>query len=116
LPAAEGGLLIIAVSGDIEIGDEVTRVEGIYLADGDIIINGVSDNEGNQIILEGSFGAGIDGTGQMLIERDLGGPDGGVSNNDTPAALFKYRPDLVVNAIINNINFAEAIKWEEINP
>jgi hypothetical protein len=113
---AEGGLLIIAVSGDIEIGDEVTRVEGIYLADGNIIINGVSENEGNQIILEGSFGAGIDGTGQMLIERDLGGPDGGVSNNDTPAALFKYRPDFIVNAIINDINFAEAIKWEEINP
>jgi hypothetical protein len=99
IDVAEGGFLAIISSGDITIGDEVTNVEGVYIADGVINtceslecgnISGGETVADRQLVLEGIF-AGWGGVG---LRRDFGTTD----NNTNPAELFIYRPDLQVNA------------------
>jgi len=95
----EGGFLAIISSGDITIGDEVTNVEGVYIADGAINtcessecgnISGGETVVDRQLVLEGIF----TGWGGVGLRRDFGTED----NNTNPAELFIYRPDLQTNA------------------
>jgi hypothetical protein len=109
-----GGLLIVVVSGNITVNSDITELHGVFLADDNFVILGDGDEE-NQLVLEGSFAAGIDGIGgQVLVGRDLGQDGVGDGNADTPAVVFVYRPDFVVSSILNNTNYSEEIKWQEI--
>ena len=81
------GFLAIISSGNITIGNAVTNVEGVYLADGTIS----AGNSKEQLIAEGIFtGWG----GFNLAGRDFDSLD----NNIKPVIRFIYRPDLVRNA------------------
>ena len=64
ISVAEGGFLAIISSGNITIGNEVTNVEGVYVADG-IISSGTSES---QLIGEGIF----TGWGGISLQRDFG--------------------------------------------
>ena len=95
----EGGFLAIISSGDITIGNDVTNVEGVYIADGAINtceslecgnISGGETVADRQLVLEGIF----TGWGGVGLRRDFGTED----NNTNPAELFIYRPDLQTNA------------------
>ena len=64
ISVAEGGFLAIISSGNITIGNTVTNVEGVYVADG-IIDSGTSES---QLSGEGIF----TGWGGISLQRDFG--------------------------------------------
>jgi hypothetical protein len=95
----EGGFLAIISSDNIVVGDSVTNVEGVYIADEMIQTceapecgnsAGVGDVSAEQLVLEGIF----TGWNGVAMKRDFNSPD----NNIFPAELFIYRPDLQTNA------------------
>lgn len=97
-----GGFLAIIASGDIIIADDVTNVEGVYVAD-----ETISSGTGNsQLIGEGIF-TGWQG---INLERDFNS----ATNNTTPAEIFIYRPDLVRNAY--RYLLKPKISWQEVAP
>ncbi len=98
-----GGFLAIIASGNITIGDSVTNVEGVYIADG-IINTGTSDQ---QLLAEGIFTAW---GGFSLGNRDYGT----VLNNTEPVIKFKFRPDLVLNAY--KYLLKPRMTWAEVAP
>jgi len=102
ISVAEGGFLAIISSGNITIGNEVTNVEGVYVADG-IISSGTSES---QLIGEGIF------TGWLGI--DLRRDFNTIQNNTTPAEKFIYRPDLVRN--VYHYLLKPKISWQEVAP
>jgi hypothetical protein len=93
-----GGFLSIIATGDIvfdpslnsDLGGGLTApvVEGIYLTNGTIIVqgNGTADTK---FIAEGSF-IGWDG---IKLKRDYNSR----RNNGEPAMVFTFRPDIVLN-------------------
>lgn len=100
---APGGFLAIISSGNIIIGDTVTNIEGVYVADG-AISSGTSDS---QLIGEGIFTGwlGIDLTGRNFNT---------IQNNTTPSEIFVYRPDLVRSAY--QYLLKSKIAWQEVAP
>lgn len=102
ISVAEGGFLAIISSGNITIGDAVTNVQGVYVANG-IISSGTSNS---QLTGEGIF------TGWQGI--DLGRDFNTMENNTTPIERFIYRPDLVRNAYRYLLN--PKISWQEVAP
>jgi len=111
----EGGFLAIISSGDITIGDDVTNVEGVYIADGVINtcellecgnISGGETVADRQLVLEGIF----TGWGGVDLRRDFGTTD----NNTNPAEVFVYRPDLQTNAY--EYLLRPYFTWEEVAP
>jgi len=95
-----GGFLAIISSGNITIGNTVTNVEGVYVADG-IIDSGTGTS---QLIGEGIF----TGWGGFNLQRDL--PD----NSQLPAERFIYRPDLVRN--VYHYLLKPKVSWQEVAP
>lgn len=100
-----GGFLAFIVSGDITfeenlgnetLTDTATNVEGVYLADGEIIVESRGADAGGD---DRFVGAGtFVGWGGVELDRDFDdGADRGTENNDKPIELFIYRPDLVLN-------------------
>jgi len=102
ISVAEGGFLAIISSGNITIGNTVTNVEGVYVADG-IIDSGTGTS---QLTGEGIF-TGWEG---ISLNRDFNT----IQNNTTPAERFIYRPDLVRNAY--HYLLKPKVSWQEVAP
>jgi len=109
------GFLAIISSGSIIIGDDVTNVEGVYIADG-VIQTCESAECGNitggdvvadrQLVAEGIFV----GWGGIDLRRNFA-----TSDNDTnPAEIFVYRPDLQANAY--QYLLRSHYSWNEVAP
>lgn len=80
--------LIVVVSGKITINQLVNRVDGIYVADGDIVAAG---NSTTQLGINGSL---YSSSGDISLTRSYTNP---ANNNTSPAVLVTYRPDLLIN-------------------
>lgn len=118
-----GGFLAFIVKNNIIIDQSVgytnkiaaietalANIEGVYVADQDLIIDGLGVND-RQFIGAGTFV----GWNSVYVNRDLGLGGYEPSENDNiPAASFVFRPDLMFSIptrmkITNN-------KWQEIDP
>jgi hypothetical protein len=99
-----GSYLQFIVSGNITIAGSVTQLEGMYSADGNILI----EQSTNRFVSKGSVvsfgGSGIES------RRSLDG----VNNNTQSATLFEYRPDLVINTP-REMRTSDS-SWSEIAP
>jgi hypothetical protein len=82
-----GSYLHFIVRGNITIAGNVTQLEGMYSADGNIII----EQSANRFVSRGSVVSF--GSSGIKSLRSLPGVD----NNTQSATKFEYRPDLVVN-------------------
>jgi len=115
IDVAVGGFLAIISSGNISIGDEVTNIEGVYIADGIIATcesfecgnsEGSGDVTDEQLIVEGI----LVGWGGVDLRRNFASSD----SNLYPTELFIYRPDLQVNAY--QYLLRSHYTWEEKAP
>ncbi len=97
---ATGGFVAFIVKGNITVDNTVGHnnltlttgnVEGIYIADQQIIIEGGLAGGDRKFVGEGSF----IGWGGVGLQREYAN----ISDNDTkPTELFRFRPDLMINA------------------
>lgn len=101
------GFLAFIVSGDIIISPQVgytdittnphtpniAVVEGVFLADGKITIQGISDTQDTKFIGAGTF-VGWDG---VELQRSFTQSGDNSLNNQSPAETFIFRPDFVMN-------------------
>jgi len=105
--------LAFIVSGNIIIetghtppdNDEID-LHGIFIADGDINIQGDIDK---QFVGKGVFAAGVDRSGSVTFNRNLG-----IDNNLFPPVLFIWDPELVLNA--PTILMQNYTSWHEVAP
>lgn len=116
----EGGFLAFIVKGDITIDQSVCQsnylsqdpvVEGLYLADGTLTIEGTGSGGDCKFVGGGSF-VGWSG---VNLQRDFN--DGGAQsawNSQAPAELFVYRPDLIVN--LPERMSTPLYLWQEVAP
>jgi len=79
--------MMVIVNGDITIQPNVTRLDGIYIADGSINVGGISDN---QLNINGMLYAGSD----VKLYRSFTDK---TDNNTTPAVKVNYSPGLIFN-------------------
>jgi hypothetical protein len=101
-----GSFLMFVVSGDIRItadvgngadhANETPNLEGVFVADGVIHIQGLSPVQSDERFV----GAGtFVGWGGVILDRDFAdGGTGRAFNNTIPTELFIYRPDFAMNA------------------
>lgn len=109
ITVANGGFLAFIVKGNINIAPNVTSVQGVYVADGIINTGHVVAGNDSQLKGQGMFV----GWGGVNLQRDLGNV-GAIINGNTPAELFTYRPDLLLNA---PPEFRDSTyDWSEIAP
>jgi hypothetical protein len=112
IDVAPGGFVGFIVRGGITISPQVGHVnapgnsegviEGVYIADGVISIQPSTE----KFVGEGMF----IGWGGVVMGRDYQGLD----NNQYPAELFTYRPDLLTHA---PDEFRRSVyEWEEVAP
>jgi hypothetical protein len=102
----KGAFLAFIISGNITIESGVTILEGIYIADGTISTGTVGgDTADSQLALNGTFV----GYGGFSLERDLK-----ENNTTTPANVFTYRPDFIVNAPEGL--FSISYTWKQVAP
>ena len=114
LSVAQGGLALLIVSGNITINGNVTQLEGIFMADGNITIqDGSNDNLNDQLTVAGSLVADADnqGNGSLTNQRDLG-----ADNNLNPAVVFRFRPDLIVTMLAEGVGVKPWKNWQEVKP
>lgn len=96
-----GSFLAIIASGKIDIADSVSRVEGIFIADGAFD----AGTAATALTAEGMF---------VANSFDLDGRDLGALNESTPAIKFIYRPDLWLNAPAELL--IPSYTWQELAP
>ena len=104
ISVSNGSFLGIVSSGDINFENTTSQVEGMFIA-GSTINTGDTNT---QFQAEGFFAAS-----QFILGRDLEG-----SNPTTPAELFTFRPDFLINSYKDadyNLWWFD-FKWEEIAP
>jgi len=101
---ASGGFLAFVVRGSINIDPAVTTVEGLYIADSNLIVNS-NGSVDVPLSANGSFTA----WGSVSLNRDLD-----TDNFSTPAVVFSYRPDLIVNMPDDMRTYA--LQWSEVVP
>ena len=121
IQVAEGGYLMIVVSGNIVIdpllgtsytGTDVV-LEGVYVADRQIQLPSRGAAAGGDIkfIGEGTF-VGWSG---FVLDRDYANTGTqGVYNNVAPTEVFRFRPDFLRNA--PDALLRARYNWQEINP
>jgi PKD repeat protein len=104
------GALMVVVSGNITIKENVSRVDGFYFADGKIISSGNTnlENYPEQLKLQGGF----IGWGGVELLRNLG-PE---KNHETPAEIFMYRKDIVDALRGIDILKVFTYQWREVEP
>lgn len=86
--------MIIVTSGTITIGENVTQMEGIFIADGGFIIN----DEGHESYTEADTTGQLSVTGALLSSDDFTmNRTLGVANNINPAVIVNYSPTIVSN-------------------
>jgi hypothetical protein len=97
----EGSSLVFIASGDINFANNVSKVEGIFMADGTI-----STGTGQTLFVgEGSFiGGGIRLGRDFQDER----------NNTNPSEQFIFRPDFFLNTLTQT--WKSAYHWQELAP
>lgn len=87
-----GEFLMIVVKGGITFEKNVTKNEGIFMADGGIRTVGLSNN---QLVINGVLYSGINApTGNIRFIRGFTDKS---DNNGQPATVVNYRPDLIFN-------------------
>ena len=115
IDVAVGGFLAIISSGNISIGDEVTNIEGVYIADGIIATcessecgnsEGSGDITDEQLTVEGI----LVGWGGVDLRRNFASAD----SNLNPSEFLIYRPDLQMNAY--KYLLRSHYTWEEKAP
>ena len=84
-------------------------VEGIYIADGQIIVASTGTGD-KRFIGEGTF-VGWSG---VELQRDFGPGGRRALNNQLPVELFRHRPDLVTAAPTEFMR--SRIDWQQVNP
>jgi len=87
LTVPSGQTVMVIVSGNITIQPNVTRLDGIYIADGSISAGGIN---GNQLEINGMLYAGdqVRFYRSYVVKR---------TNNTTPAVKVNYSPGLIFN-------------------
>jgi hypothetical protein len=98
------GIRIQGVIGD-KFAVPRSHIEGIYITDQKIKTNYDDDQSGNRLVLSGNF-YGLQG---FELHRDLK-----ADNDITPAELFIFRPDFIVN--MPEVLFSSSYSWQEIVP
>lgn len=98
-----GSFLAFVVSGNITFGPSVSSAEGIYLADGTITTASSTTGFTGEGVFVGWSG--------FSLERDYGD----VTNNDTPAEDFVWRPDLYIE-LLDTVLVREPLLWQEVAP
>ncbi len=115
IDVAVGGFLAIISSGNISIGDEVTNIDGVYIADGIIATcessecgnsEGSGDITDEQLTVEGI----LVGWGGVDLRRNFASAD----SNLNPSEFLIYRPDLQMNAY--KYLLRSHYTWEEKAP
>lgn len=118
------GFIQFVVSGDIRVTTNVgyndiytdtmqaniANLEGVFLADGDLIIEGEANTQDRKFIGAGSF----IGWGGVQLQRSF--DDGSLPelNNTSPTETFIYRPDLLVN--VPQMLKSAHVSWQEVAP
>ncbi|MBN1263147.1 MAG: hypothetical protein JW991_02200, partial [Candidatus Pacebacteria bacterium] len=109
IEVAPGGFFGVFTSGGIDIRGNVSRIEGIYFAGGPGSVFDTcstppcgEDEATVQLVAEGVYIASNFDLGRSL-------PD-----NDYPAELFSFRPDLVINAPV--FIWRTPQTWQELAP
>jgi hypothetical protein len=103
-----GGFLAFIVKENINIGDQVGNLQGIYIAEG--TIETAEEGAGKPFTGEGLFY----GKTGVILARDLGDDCSEMCNADTPAELFTFNPDLVINSPYEL--WTSKIDWQEVAP
>ncbi|GEM_PF-2246015 len=98
-----GSYLGIVASGSINFASNVTRVEGVYMADALNIASTGNEGTEQQFVGEGTFV----GWSSVSLNRDRG-----IVNNTAPSELFIFRPDFVIEAF-DGVRLP-ITRWQEI--
>lgn len=101
IPESLASSLVVVTSGDINIFGVVTKLAGVFLADG-VIDTGEANT---QLRVEGALISN-----NLTLKRDLG-----LGNRTKPAELFVNRPDFFINShpLLWKSSFAS---WQELVP
>jgi hypothetical protein len=100
ITVAQGGFLGVIASGDIDVQNQVANVQGFFLA-GQHFNTG---EQGSTLNFQGTLYAS-----DLMLERDLHD-----DNEDTPAEVFSYRPDFVINSPLDV--WVANYTWQELPP
>ena len=79
--------LIFVVNGNITVGRNVSRADGVYLFDGNYDVMSKNNNQEKQLKVKGSVLGAFDG-GVFLLERDFRSED----SWEKPTELFIFEP------------------------
>ncbi|MEA3355357.1 MAG: hypothetical protein U9Q63_02660, partial [Patescibacteria group bacterium] len=104
IEVAQNGFLAIITSGNITVADTVTKVEGVYIADG--IFSTCETASSLQFNGEGIFV----GWGGVNLCRDFDSTD----NNTTPVEVFIYRSDFLSS--VYEYLMKPIYSWREVAP
>lgn len=126
IKVSSGGFLAFIVKGDIKISGQIgskttgpftgtnAHIQGIYIADGTIDTyydKPAGTGSGFRLVVGGLFYA----KNGFNLKRDLKNEAGAtIKNSDTPAELFIFRPDLVVNTP-KELRIS-SMSWQEVAP
>ncbi|MBU1130471.1 hypothetical protein KKE45_04095, partial [Patescibacteria group bacterium] len=97
-----GEFFMVIVSGNISINETVSNTEGVFVADGNLLATGESDD---QLNIEGVVRVG----GDVIFTRSYATY---FSNNTSPAVLFSYRSDLIFNMPVELLS-SGLTEWRE---
>ena len=122
--ADDGGFLMFVVNNDLNVTTDVgysnintdpalpniASVEGVFVADGVLAIEGQANTTDRKFIGAGTFvgWSGVD------LQRNFDDGDSPELNNDTAAEVFIFRPDLLYNS--PQILKSAQMTWREVNP
>ncbi len=87
LTVPDGETMMVIVNGNITIDPLVTRLDGIYIANGSILAGGTDDD---QLVINGMLYA----RGNIRLYRSFSDK---TVNNTTPAVKINYSPGLIFN-------------------
>lgn len=83
---SQGNFLMLVVKGNINIASTVTEIDGIFIADGQIIAGQKSDS---QLTINGIL---YSPSSKISLNRSYTNKE---TNNTSPAVVVKYRPDFI---------------------
>ncbi len=112
ITVANGGYLAVITNGNITFSENSYTAHGQYVADGFLIVRDAAAGDGaaRQFVGEGNF-VGWRG---VTLERSLEPATDPLANNQNPAELFIYRPDLLFNTPLT-LKYG-SIEWREVAP
>jgi hypothetical protein len=108
ITVASGGFLAIIVNGSVTVDPSVTQMQGLYVMNGNFVTETSASGDDAQLNVAGSVVA----WGNVVLNRDLG--SGAAGNIVSPAELFVYRSDLLVNMPEKMKTFV--MQWSEVVP